>query len=403
MTLPAPAQALAAVIAVVVSVLASPVAQAAEPAADPSAPPYSAEVVVPRATGPVTATMHEFRLVSDDSMITTVPELITGQRVSLLWRGLPAGDWLGVLTGPSSSAPVELGLVTVAQSELAHVFSVPAGLATGTYTVSFSLDGRELRPAFTFTVVAAPAPAGEGTPGATSFPTTSGTTGSTISTGQISAPRPGSTPQTGTTPGVTADDTADAAPGEVAEVTAAAQPILSIGGVRTSYHGDVNPFDGSLTVTYTVSNTGDTPVAGNVTLTVRGPFAELASLEDSDMVTLEPGESRTIATDVPGVAQAGMLRLELKLTPDPATASSSELATVYREASAWAIPWTLLAALAAAGAGWFAWSRRRRAVLDVGPAAAGGSGADEIADDAGGTAPPTGARPGAHAAAGATR
>jgi hypothetical protein len=331
-----------------------------------------ADVTVPRAVGPVNSLSHEFRLASDNSLITGVPTLLGGQRVILRWNGVPSGDWLGTLTR-SDGVVVELGLVTAAEDQLRHALTLPAGLATGSYTVAFTQNGRELRPTFGFAVAGAPPATGPSTPpspaasagagttargaSTTSAGNASGPAGAGAASGSIIAPAGGAADSGAVVAPAGGAAASGAKPAGAPGVKAVSQPLISVGGVRTAYQGSVNPFNSAIDVTYSVANTGNVPIRGGVVIVVRGPVAVVARSDSREIGAIAPGQSRTFTTRVSGADQAGLLRVAVRLLPR--TSQAAMLPPVDREASAWAVPWSALALLGAGGgAAWFV--RRRR-------------------------------------------
>jgi hypothetical protein len=331
------------------------------------------DVTVPKATGPVNSVSHEFRLASDNSLITGVPRLLGGQRVILLWRGVPSGDWLGTLTR-SDGVVVELGSVVAAEDQLRQEVTLPAGLAVGSYTVAFTKDGRELRPTFDF-VLGSPVPpaagpstplslvpiAGDGTTGLGAATTSAGNASSL--SGKASGAGAVVAPAAVAPAGGAADALARGGSGaKAAGVKPKDQGLITVGGVRTAYQGSLNSFDSTIDVTYSVANTGNIPIRGGVVITVRGPLAVVARSDSSDIGSIAPGQSRTFTTRVSGADQAGLLRVAVRLLPR--TSQAAMLPPVDREASAWAVPWSALALLGAGGG--VAWLVRRRRQLGVG-------------------------------------
>jgi hypothetical protein len=326
------------------------------------------DVTVPRATGPVNSVSHEFRLASDNSLITGVPTLLGGQRVTLLWNGVPNGDWTGKLTR-SGGAVVELGSVVAAEDQLRHEVTLPAGLAVGSYTVAFTQNVRELLPTFGFVVGSPVAPAaGTSNPPSSAADSGAGSMGlgaSSTSADNVSALTGTSDNGAGVTPsGAAPVGSGPAGLAGASAIKAKDQGLITVGGVRTAYQGSVNPFDSAIDVTYSVANTGNIPVRGAVVVTVRGPVAVVARSDSRDIGTIAPGQSRTFTTRVTGADQAGLLSVGVRLLPR--TSKAAMLPPVDREASTWAIPWSAMALLGAGGAAAILVRRRRQLGVGAG-------------------------------------
>nr|WP_272898165.1 DUF916 domain-containing protein [Agromyces seonyuensis] len=129
-------------------------------------------------------------------------------------------------------------------------------------------------------------------------------------------------------------------------------PALVVEDVHLEYATPLDPFaTAPATVTYTVRNTGNARLTAAQTVAVAGPFgmlrADAADLEP--IPALLPGESWTASADVAGVFPSGLLTAEVELVPSvPAegtTSGSGDLPAVHAEATLWAVPWMLVAAL----------------------------------------------------------
>lgn len=357
-------------------------ATAGQAATDVPSGGMTARVVVPPGTGPVDATMSEFRLLSDDSIVTGTPTLLRGQRVELLWRGLPDGTWQGVIAGNGVDG-LSAGSATAADRQLRSVFTVPDALADGTYALTFWLGPRELRPSFRFTVTGGPAPTPTSPPGGSASPRPSAPAGG----GQVP---PSVLPGTGGQEGSSPVDGAERL------------ELLTVSGVKVRYDYRLDPLNGTLDVSFTVTNQGNQPLAGDAVATVRGPFGRVAAGDPTTLAVLAPGKSRAASVRVTGVPQAGLLRVDLDLTPrrvadvedavqDAVEAAAGEagegtvetvshrlagpaepadelgepsgddaLAAVHREASTWAVPWIVVGPLLTAALGVATWLTRGR-------------------------------------------
>lgn len=145
-------------------------------------------------------------------------------------------------------------------------------------------------------------------------------------------------------------------------------PTLTVSDVAVSYHGVLSPVEaGTATVTYTLTNTGNTRLDPDVDVTASGPFGWAAARADDDAPELLPGSSMERAVEVSGVAPLALLSAEVTATAtvvspgvtvdqtfsDPITAAGS--------AATAAVPWSaLVVVLVAAGiVAWILLSRKR--------------------------------------------
>ena len=143
------------------------------------------------------------------------------------------------------------------------------------------------------------------------------------------------------------------------------QPMISIGGVQADFQRSWNPFNGTLDLTYTLTNPGNVALDSSVVPNMRvlgfipvGSAAGTVKLDE-----LMPGNTRTVHQQITGVPEGLFLSLGLDLTPStpPGRPSGGELHPVHRDASVVVVPWSVLALLALIGFGvWFEVRRRRR-------------------------------------------
>jgi hypothetical protein len=134
------------------------------------------------------------------------------------------------------------------------------------------------------------------------------------------------------------------------QVSGELKQALSVEDLKVHYSGTPNPFgEGSVAVTYTVRNTGNTIVAARQAAAVTGPFgvftAGAGQLADSPQ--LLPGESWKVAASIPGVPPALRLTGTVSVVP---VAKSAPQPTTAAKAHVLTIPWTLLLLLAACAA-----------------------------------------------------
>jgi hypothetical protein len=144
------------------------------------------------------------------------------------------------------------------------------------------------------------------------------------------------------------------------------RPQLSVRSLKTVFHNSLNPFgSGSATVSYQVVNTGNVRLSAAQRLQVKsmiggsGVVPKLPRLPE-----LLPGNSFQQQAKVTGVWPG--IKVKSTVTLDPAASPRFPvpgIKQVRKSASTWAIPWMLLAVLAAlaliVAAAW--WLRRRKA------------------------------------------
>ncbi|MFG6444987.1 DUF916 domain-containing protein [Microbacterium sp. P07] len=129
-------------------------------------------------------------------------------------------------------------------------------------------------------------------------------------------------------------------------------PALTVSGVTVDYRGTVNPVEsGSASVTYTLTNTGNTRLDPDVDVSVAGPFGWAAVSASDDVPDLLPGSSIERTVDVASVLPLAVLTANVTSTasvvspgvttdaalPEPVVSSASALTA--------AVPWTALAIL----------------------------------------------------------
>ncbi|WP_213453214.1 WxL protein peptidoglycan domain-containing protein [Rhizomonospora bruguierae] len=169
-------------------------------------------------------------------------------------------------------------------------------------------------------------------------------------------------------------------------------PAVTVESVRVGYDTPINPAGrADMTVTYRIRNSGNVRIGGTGAVIVNGPVGwTLSRTTPIDLPELLPGAAFTVTERVVGVPPALRLTATVDLAP---TTVDTALPPVQRAASVWALPWLLLAVLAAAVAWLYLRRYRRRRPV---PAAAEPPAAEPSAAEP----PPTGAA-GQEAAAGA--
>ena len=127
------------------------------------------------------------------------------------------------------------------------------------------------------------------------------------------------------------------------------QPQLTISSIAADYQGQLNPFDGQTTITFTVKNAGNVALGANMVAGVTTYFGIGAGGQARDELgEMLPGSTRTITMTVPGTPQLGYLSPYVQLQPTVSedALDPGPLAQVNRETVTFAIPWLLLVALA---------------------------------------------------------
>jgi hypothetical protein len=151
-----------------------------------------------------------------------------------------------------------------------------------------------------------------------------------------------------------------------ARVSGELQPRLTVSSFDAAYQGDWwNPFNGTVKMLYTVTNSGNVALAANVTGSVNTWFGvPAAGQQGAGLPTLLPGNSATYELAVQGVGQWLYLNPAVTLRPfvdatDPAL--QVLVPPVSRDGVVWAVPWMLLILLVIAAAIYLfvRWRRRR--------------------------------------------
>ncbi|WP_223215229.1 hypothetical protein [Microbacterium trichothecenolyticum] len=151
-----------------------------------------------------------------------------------------------------------------------------------------------------------------------------------------------------------------------ARVSGDMQPRLTVSSIDAAHGGNWwNPFAGTVTVRYTVSNTGNIALAGNSTGSVRTWFGiPLATASGGTINELLPGNSSTYELSISGIGQLGYLLAEVKLSPfvdSEDAAAQMPAPPTSRDTVLIALPWLLVIALVLV-AGFMLFRRWRRKV-----------------------------------------
>ncbi|MGF1618571.1 MAG: WxL protein peptidoglycan domain-containing protein [Acidimicrobiia bacterium] len=143
-------------------------------------------------------------------------------------------------------------------------------------------------------------------------------------------------------------------------------PQLAIESLRADFTDTLVPFGpGTLSLSYTVTNTGNVRMSGPTTLTISGPLGiGLRPVEVGALPDLLPGNSLDFVTVIDDVAP--LIFLDLTLRIDPSAPGLGNVESVAATTQVWAISavgFGLVAVLLVAAL-WFWWSRRRQRLAD---------------------------------------
>ena len=147
-------------------------------------------------------------------------------------------------------------------------------------------------------------------------------------------------------------------------------PQLTVSGAVAGYNGGLNPFSGTATVGFDVTNTGNTRVSAVPTVRLNGPFGiALATVALDQIQNVVPGRTGHVTAELAGIPPLVLLFADVTIDPAPGAgvAAGDPLPDLVRvSVMAWAMPWMLLGAAVLIAAGiaigvW--WRRRSRALL----------------------------------------
>lgn len=174
-------------------------------------------------------------------------------------------------------------------------------------------------------------------------------------------------------------------------VPGALRAKLAVSDVSAVYHGTLNPFgNGSATVSYVVTNTGNVRLIGTQAVRLTSLFG--GSEQSSPIAAIKellPGDSMKVTTQISGVSPSFTATVRITVTPagypgdlDPPFSSVEQTATMI------AIPWPLIVLILLIAAGVFVLWRRRRLSRAAGGAGGGPGGGKPKTPGSGGPARP---------------
>jgi hypothetical protein len=156
------------------------------------------------------------------------------------------------------------------------------------------------------------------------------------------------------------------------------RPKLQIVGVHTSYHSKDATFgSGSMSVTYTVENTGNVRLAASQSVGVSGIFGGSKKINPGAIAQLLPGGSSTVSVIVPSVLPGILVRPHITLKPAALPGDvDPKLKPISYRSWVLAVPWGIVAVLGLLIIA-FWWRRRGRA----GPPAVAAASSTSPPDD----------------------
>jgi hypothetical protein len=132
----------------------------------------------------------------------------------------------------------------------------------------------------------------------------------------------------------------------VIRISGPLRPVLSIENLQATYSGSLNPFaTGTVTVSYTVANTGNALLGAKQQISVHGLFGSSARATSAPTVPLLlPGGSDRISVRVTGVFPELTATATAKLTPEEFQGDIDlGLHSTTSSVTVLAIPWVLIA------------------------------------------------------------
>ena len=169
-------------------------------------------------------------------------------------------------------------------------------------------------------------------------------------------------------------------------------PGLEVKDLQAAYAGTVNPFGkGNVTITYTVTNTGNVRLGGQQEVSVHGLIGPTTSAPKlANVPMLLPGNSAKVSVTVPDVTPVGYMTADVSVS-GLAVAGDADPASEVASASTnfWAIAWTLLAGLLGLAAIGAAFIRMRRTPTSTPDASSTSSNPDLVSAGSANSTPGT--------------
>jgi hypothetical protein len=123
------------------------------------------------------------------------------------------------------------------------------------------------------------------------------------------------------------------------------QPGFTIGPLTTSYDATINPFNGTVKATFTLTNSGNVVLGAKATSSVSGFFGiPLSGEVTKEIPELFPGATRSYTVEIPGVWQWIWANVKVSLVAVPADGDRAvgAMPSTQRDAAVWGVPWVLL-------------------------------------------------------------
>jgi len=133
-----------------------------------------------------------------------------------------------------------------------------------------------------------------------------------------------------------------------ARVPGALTPQLTVSNLTTSYTPSINPFAGTVNMSFTISNPGNVSLSADVTTSASTVFGIPVGSEATSQVSeMTPGTTRAYSVTVPNVGQWVMLNPKVVLVPrvDKDALNPGAMSVVTRDTQMWVVPYTWLVLL----------------------------------------------------------